>query len=159
MPLDFLFRRAEPRRAALKQLRELREPHLEPPRRVAAPAPKEEEAVAARTPQLPAGVRLMSPREMADWVHEMYLAGLIGWEDYQAAIPAELDPDYNITVGALTGEMAEPDRPRDMIREWEDRLEFVRRHCSFGDIGVKRAERIVSLLRGQAAHTMTRTGT
>jgi hypothetical protein len=100
-----------------------------------------------------AEVRNMSPRQMADWAHEMYMAGWLSWDEYLAAIPTELHPDYNRTVGALTGQYAEPDMPRDMVREWESRLDFVRRHNPKTDVQVKRTERIVSLLRDQEPGT------
>lgn len=91
----------------------------------------------------------MSPRQMADWAHEMYLAGWMTWDEYLAAIPAELHPDYDTTVGALTGQMAQPDRPRDMVKEWEEKLDFARRYNPDGNTQVRRAERIVTLLRWQ----------
>ena len=95
-------------------------------------------------------VRSMSPRQMADWAHEMYMTGWIGWDEYRAAIPTELHPDYDATVGALTGEPAEPDRPRDMVREMEERLEFARRHFE-NKTQMRGLERIVSILRWQAS--------
>ena len=49
-------------------------------------------------------MRRMSPRQMADWAYELYLSGALTWEEYcMAGFPAELHPDYNQTVGALTG--------------------------------------------------------
>ena len=96
-----------------------------------------------------AQVRNMSPRQMADWAHEMYLAGAMSWDEFHTALPAELHPDYDRTVGALTGQRARPDRPRDMVKEWEDKLDFVRRHNSLDRMHVQRAERIVALLRRQ----------
>lgn len=94
--------------------------------------------------------RLMSPRQMAAWAHEMYLAGWMSWEDYRAAIPAELHPNYDATVAILTGEAAAPDRPRDMVLEWQERLEYVRRYHPASADPVKRAERIFNLVRWQA---------
>ena len=106
-------------------------------------------------PALPAAVQLspvrqMSPRQMANWAQEMYLAGALSWQEFRAAIPAELHPDYNRTVGALTGQRAQPDKPRDMLKEWEDRLSFVRRHIVWDEGELRRAEHIVALLRRQA---------
>ncbi len=148
MPLDFLFRRTETR---LRSLRHLREPHLDPPPRIEAerktapqPAPLRP---GATMPELRMRVRAMTPRQMADWAHEMYMTGWITWDDYRAAMPPELHPAYDATIGALTGEMAEPDRPRDMVQEWEERLEFMRRHVAPTGAQVRLAERIVALLR------------
>lgn len=91
--------------------------------------------------------RAMSPRQFADWVHEQYVAGILGWEDYGAAIPTELHPGYDRTIGALTGQASEPDRPRDMVAEWEEKLAFLRRHNGWGAVSVRQAERILTLLR------------
>lgn len=91
--------------------------------------------------------RRMSPRQMAQWAREMYLGGALGQQDYLAAIPAELHPDYDRTVGALTGQPAHPDLPRDMIREWEEKVAFLRRHHDGHDDSLRQAERILALLR------------
>ena len=155
MPLDFLFRRAEPRRDDWRGIRDTGEPRLELPRPAPPPEPMRPPlpapAVAgAPVPDSQIRVRSMSPRQMADWAHEMYMTGWISWDEYRSAIPTELHPDYDATVGALTGEPAEPDRPRDMVREMEERLEFARRH--FEDKKQMRGlERIVSILRWQAS--------
>jgi len=161
MPLDFLFRRSEPRRNDWRDAGELRverEPRLElpPPAqpkqldRPPLPAPVVEGAPLP-VPDSQIRVRHMSPRQMADWAHEMYMTGWIGWDEYRASIPTELDPNYDATVGALTGEPAQPDRPRDMVREMEERLEFARRHFFDDDEKLRGLMRIVSLLRWQAA--------
>jgi hypothetical protein len=156
MPLDFLFRRAEARRDDWRDVRRTREPRLELPRPllppVPAPRPPLPQPVVAGAP-LPESeieVRNMSPRQMADWAHEMYMIGWISWDEYRAALPAELHPDYDTTVGALTGERAEPDRPRDMVREWEERLAFAHRYSAKDDTEARRLHRIVALLRWQA---------
>jgi hypothetical protein len=161
MPLDFLFRRSEPRRTDWRDAGELRtqnEPRLELPRPAAPkrpdrpplPAPVVEGAPLP-DPDSDIRVRHMTPRQMADWAHEMYMTGWIGWDEYRDAIPTELHPDYDTTVGALTGEPAQPDRPRDMVREMEERLEFARRHFFEDDAKLRGLMRIVSLLRWQAA--------
>lgn len=89
----------------------------------------------------------MSPRQLAEWAHEMYVSGALDWQEYRfAGFHAELHPDYNKTVGALTGQFATPDRPRDMIREWEDRLAFFHRHNAPQDPQVRRVEKVLALL-------------
>ncbi len=159
MPLDFLFRRSEPRPRRttwqdVRQVRQAREPRLELPR-PAAPAPARpplpQPAVAgAPPPESEIEVRNMTPRQMASWAHEMYMIGWISWDEYRAALPVELHPDYNATIGALTGEPAEPDRPRDMVREWEERLAFARRYSGKDDAEARKLHRVVALLRWQA---------
>lgn len=92
----------------------------------------------------------MSPRQWSEWAHEMYLCGSLDWRDYRfAGIHTELHPDYDATVAALTGRPAGPDRPRDMIREWEDRLAFFLRHSSPDAPHVRSAEKILGLLHAQ----------
>jgi hypothetical protein len=157
MPLDFFFRRMEPRRNEWRALRKEDEPRLEPPRPLPPPEepsrpPLPSPAVAgAPLPDTQIRVRNMTPRQMADWAHEMYMTGWIGWDEYRAAIPVELNPGYDATIGALTGEPAEPDRPRDMVREMEERLEFARRYFRDDKSQRRGLERVVSLLRWQAA--------
>jgi hypothetical protein len=163
MPLDFLFRRSESRRNDWRDAREIRiqnEPRLELPApillesrrpdRPPLPTPVVEGAPLP-VPDSQIRVRHMSPRQMADWAHEMYMMGWIAWEEYRAAIPTELHPDYDTTIGALTGEPAQPDRPRDMVREMEERLEFARRHFFDDDAKLRGLMRIVSILRWQDA--------
>ena len=156
MPLDFLFRRSDPRRNDWRGVRQTHEPRLELPR-PAVPAlapprpPLPQPAVAgAPMPESEIEVRNMSPRQMAHWAHEMYMIGWINWDEYRAALPAELHPDYDATIGALTGERAQPDRPRDMVREWEERLAFAHRHSAADDGEARKLHRIVALLRWQA---------
>lgn len=153
MPLDFLFRRSEPRRP---HWHELREPHFELPPALPAPIQVKPRPLlpaparpGAEPPEITVDVRAMSPRQMAEWAHEMYMTGWIGWTEYQAAIPCELDPGYDATVGALTGETADPDRPRDMLRDWEERLDFVKRYYPDDGKQIGQAQRVLALLRWQ----------
>lgn len=75
-------------------------------------------------------LRNISPRDFANVMHELYLSGLLSWAQYRiAGFPSELHPEYDATIGALTGEMAAPDKARDMIAEWEKRLEFEQRYA------------------------------
>ncbi len=94
--------------------------------------------------------RNMSPRQLADWAHEMYLCRMLTWEEYcMAGFPPELHPQYNRTVGALTGKLAQPDTPRNMIRVWEERLSFMLRYYDADEIDVLRVEKLLRLLRQQ----------
>ncbi len=122
----------------------------------ALPAPKPEPAAAtsapARSPlrQLIGDVDLhrLSPRQMANLSQDLYAAGVVSFDDYAAlAFQPELHPDFARTIGALTGERAEPDRPRDFVRLWEDRAEFQRRHNAGRADLVRQDERIARVLR------------
>ncbi|MEL0107245.1 MAG: hypothetical protein VW802_09900 [Rhodospirillaceae bacterium] len=96
----------------------------------------------------PRNIRFISPRDMAELALDLYVAGFFGWDEYAAlAFQAELQPDYNQTIGALTGRKAEPDRPRDYIRIWERRLAFERKHMpdKLGQIQI--SQRIIATLR------------
>ena len=136
---------------------ERKEPVIAGPGRALVPAPRPaandsvEEPV-LRSPSIFVEPRRMTPRQLAHWAHEMYLAGALTWEDYLfAGFPAELHPDYNRTVGVLTGRRAQPDWPRDMVREWEDRVAFARRHNDPCDGTVRRAEKVLTLLHRHEA--------
>jgi hypothetical protein len=92
--------------------------------------------------------RRMSPRQLADWAHEMYLCRMLSWDEYcMAGFPAELHPHYNRTVGALTGNLAQPDAPRNMLRVWEERVAFAHRYNDPEDPEVLRAEKLLTLLK------------
>ncbi|MEK7246246.1 MAG: hypothetical protein AAB223_09535 [Pseudomonadota bacterium] len=95
--------------------------------------------------------RFASPREIAERSLEFYAEGLLEWEDHTTlAFQPELHPDYDRTVGALLGTKAQPDRPRDFIAEWEQRLVFELRYNPESDEAVARARRIVRALRRTA---------
>jgi len=94
--------------------------------------------------------RNMSPRQLADWAHEMYLCRMLSWEEYcMAGFPPELHPHYNRTVGALTGRLAQPDAGRNMVRVWEERLSFMLRYYDADEPDVQRVEKLLRLLRQQ----------
>ena len=66
--------------------------------------------------------RAISPRQIAEISMDLYVNGALAWEEYaMLAFQPELHPDYARTIGALTGEPAEPDRPRDFVNQWESR--------------------------------------
>ena len=90
----------------------------------------------------------LSPRQMSEFSLDLYAIGAISFEDYSAlAFQPELHPDFDSTIGALTGERADPDRPRDFVRLWDDRADFQRRHNAARTDLVKQSERIASVLR------------
>lgn len=92
-------------------------------------------------------VRYLSPRQMLEYSQNLYAAGIIGFEDYEAmAFQPDLHPDFNKTIGALTGQSAAPDRPRDFIRHWQDRLNYVQRYYAADAFEVRQAIRIIKAL-------------
>ena len=93
-------------------------------------------------------VRHMTPREMLNYSESLYVSGHISFEDYEAlAFQPDLHPDFNRTIGALTGEKAAPDRPRDFIRHWQDRLNFTQRYYPSNANEVRQAHRILEVIR------------
>lgn len=92
-------------------------------------------------------LRELSPRQMAELSLDLYAAGLVSYDEYELlAFQPELHPDYDTTVGALTGERATPDKPRDFVAFWEERLNFERRYNPQNTEMVRRARRLVELL-------------
>ncbi|RAU21501.1 hypothetical protein CU669_12420 [Paramagnetospirillum kuznetsovii] len=74
-------------------------------------------------------LRNISPRNFADLTHELYLDGTLSWDEFKmVGFPSELDPRFDETIGALTGEKANPDQPRDMLGQWEQRVDFEKRY-------------------------------
>jgi hypothetical protein len=156
MKLDFLFRRNGAERLWSRD----QEPVIEPmsmadnPRGTPATPPPRQAPTGARRslallpPRLNEGQeRYMSPRQLAQWAHEMYVCGALTWPEYRlAGFHAELHPHYNATVGALTGRIAAPDHPRDMVREWRELVAFFHRHNDPHDPQVKHVEKVLALL-------------
>ncbi len=93
-------------------------------------------------------VRFASAREMASASLELYVSGLISWEGYaRLAFQPELHPDYNSTIGALLGVRAEPDKPQDFVRLWEERLAYERRYSVANAKQVRATERLTLIMR------------
>ncbi|OHC74507.1 MAG: hypothetical protein A3G18_11545 [Rhodospirillales bacterium RIFCSPLOWO2_12_FULL_58_28] len=93
-------------------------------------------------------IRDISPREISDLSMDLYAAGVLSWREYDMlAFQPETQPAYDSTTGALTGEKADPDRPRDFIAVWEDRLDFERRYNADDRELIERTEHIVGVLR------------
>jgi hypothetical protein len=125
-----------------------------PPRDGAAllPLPWQQSTGGADTrlpPHLAArNVRHMSPREMAAFGMDLYVDGVLGYEDYALlAFQPELQSDFGTTIGALTGTAASPDRPRDYVRIWEERLRFEQDHSDEDRTCLQRTARILRLLQ------------
>ena len=92
--------------------------------------------------------RAITPRQMQDLSLELYVNGILSWEEHvELAFQPELHPDFERTIGALTGEKPLPDQPRDYVREWERRLDFERRFAPSKSRARDRALHILSVLR------------
>jgi hypothetical protein len=99
-------------------------------------------------PDFPFNPRHMSPREMAAASMELYVAGALTWEEHALlAFQPELHKHFDRTVGALVGERARPNRRRDFVRVWEERLAFERRYNADDKELVERTRRILRMLR------------
>ncbi|MCG8511196.1 MAG: hypothetical protein MI741_18415 [Rhodospirillales bacterium] len=93
-------------------------------------------------------IRNMTPRQMAESSMDLYVSGVLPWEEYaMLAFQAELHPDYDRTIGALTGEAADPDRPRDYLKIWEERLDFEEKYNADKPPLIARTRRIVHVFR------------
>lgn len=93
-------------------------------------------------------IRSMTPRQMAESSMDLYVSGVLPWEEYaMLAFQAELHPDYDRTIGALTGKMAEPDRPRDFLAIWEERLNFEEKYNAERPVLIARTRRIVNVFK------------
>lgn len=102
-------------------------------------------------PDLPYNPRRMSPREMAEASMDLYMAGALTWDEHaMLAFQPELQKDYDRTVGALIGERARPNKQRDFIRIWEERLAFERRYNAGDRHVIGYTLRILQVLRALA---------
>lgn len=91
--------------------------------------------------------RAISPRAMQGLSLDLYAGGIITWEEHEdLAFQVDMHPHFSRTIGALTGDKPRPDQPRDFVKEWENRLDFERRHSPEGERR-ERALRILSVLR------------
>ncbi len=94
-----------------------------------------------------ASVRDISPRQMAELSLDLYVAGILSWEEYALlGFQPELHPAYDRTIGALTGRAAQPDQPQDHLYVWRERLAFERRYSADRPQLIARTQRIVQVL-------------
>ena len=92
-------------------------------------------------------VHRISPREMVDLSFDLYFAGYLPRDQYaQLAFQSELMPNFDDTIGALTGEKARPDRARDYTNVWRRRLKFEMDHKSDDPRIIERTRLILELL-------------
>jgi hypothetical protein len=93
-------------------------------------------------------IRHISPRQMSELSLKLYVAGYLQWDEYEMlAFQPELHPDFDRTIGALTGETANPDRPRDYVVEWKDRYDFELRNNPDDAKRIERNLRILTLFK------------
>lgn len=98
--------------------------------------------------------RHASPSELTEVSLDLYAMGLLSFEDYSAlANHPEINPNYNRTIGALTGEPAAPERKRDLVVEWEEKYQFLTRNSPKNESLINQAARITNLLRALARKT------
>ncbi len=121
-----------------------------PPAELEISTPKSPQPTPISNPIIAAiDFRNASPRQIANISLDLYAAGILSYEDYTAlAFQPELHPDYDRTVGALTGKPASPDQQRDYVEVWNERLRFDLRHNPQSSPSVKQAARIYKLLKG-----------
>ena len=94
----------------------------------------------------PYNMRAISPRDFADATHELYMDGTLSWDEFKmVGFPSELDPRFDETIGALIGEKANPDQPKDMLGQWEQRVDFEKRYNPYPE-QVKTAESVLQKL-------------
>jgi len=92
-------------------------------------------------------VRSISPRNMANLSFDLYTSDCINRKQYlDLSYQVDLSPKYNKTIGALIGENAAPDKPKDYIVIWHKRLLFEQNY--FGhDLGMRHhVKSILSIL-------------
>ena len=92
-------------------------------------------------------VHRISPREMLDLSFDLYFAGYLPRDQYAVlAFQSELMPNFDDTIGALTGKKAMPDRARDFTAVWRQRLKFEVDHRSDDPRIIERTRMILELL-------------
>ena len=85
---------------------------------------------------------------MAEMSMNLYMVGVISWDEHaMLAFQPELHPDYDKTIGALTGQPAQPDVPRDYIAQWQEKLTFQQQHNTSQPQLIARTERILNILK------------
>lgn len=92
-------------------------------------------------------IRSITPRKMIDLSFDLFFSGFLNKEQYaDLAFQSELMPNFDQTIGALTGQRAQPDRPRDFTEIWLARLEFEKQHADDPRI-IERTGKILDLLK------------
>lgn len=93
-------------------------------------------------------LRNATPRELSDVSLDLYAAGLLNYDEYSMlAFQPELHPDYERTIGALTGEIVTPTTPQDYLDLWDSKVEFQKQHSPDKSDIIQKTIRIATLLR------------
>ena len=70
-------------------------------------------------------LKMISARQMVALSFDLYTAGYIDQEQHLLlSYQAELQPNFNETIGALINQNSAPDKPRDFIALWIERCLF-----------------------------------
>ena len=70
-------------------------------------------------------VKMISSRQMVALSFDLYAAGYIDKEQHLLlSFQAELQPNFDDTIGALINEISAPDKQRDFIELWSERCVF-----------------------------------
>jgi hypothetical protein len=89
----------------------------------------------------------ISPRTMIALSTELFASGFLTPDQHEdLSFQSELMPNFDTTIGALTGEKAEPDRVRNFTDIWRQRLEFEKKHVDASGRLIKRTKKILDLL-------------
>ena len=152
-PLSFLDLYSKPRLAPGRALVAVKEPEV--PATLPGEGIRDLEHVPARaiaeaTRELLGDVNLRraTPHQIGDLSLDLYAAGLLDFEEYSMlAFQPELHPDFDRTIGALTGEPAAPNRPRDFVNIWKDKVRFQLQHSAEDTTTLERTKRITDVLR------------
>ncbi len=96
-------------------------------------------------------VRNISPREMAKMSLELYQSGVISFKDHSfLSFQPELNPEYDETIGRLTGTVARPDEPQDFVAVWEGHLKDQETRGTDREM-IEQTRRMLSLVQNLAA--------
>lgn len=96
-------------------------------------------------------VRNISPRDMAAMSLSLYESGHISFKTHALlSFQPELHPEYDATLGKISGVPAQPDEKRDFIQVWEKKLESQKRYAAPAE-QIKNTEEVLNLLRNLAA--------
>lgn len=91
--------------------------------------------------------RWMSPRQVQELSRRLFFDGQLNEEDsLRLGAHAELHPGYAQTVGAITRRPPQPDTPRDLVAEWEQRLAFIRTQAPEDQPRIDQIGRILDVL-------------
>jgi hypothetical protein len=84
---------------------------------------------------------------MVDLSAELYESGYLTSDQHtDLSFQPEMMPNFDVTIGALTGKRSEPDRPRNYAEVWRQRLKFKKTHAANAEHIIVRTQKILALL-------------